>query len=102
MSNYLLHGKLAAKEGKAEELTTILLEAAKAVSTVKGCISYLISKDNKEQNVIWITEVWESKQDHDDSLKLDEVKKIIFKAIPIIDGQPQKGQELEILGGKGI
>ncbi len=102
MNKYLLHGKLTAKYGNGEQLTSILLDASKLLSASKGCIVYVISKDNNDTSTLWITEIWDSKEDHDHSLKLEGVKELISKAIPILEGQPQKGQELEILGGKGV
>ena len=53
-------------------------------------------------NSVYVTEIWESKDDHDNSLKVKGVRELIMKAMPILDGQPTKGQELEILGGAGI
>lgn len=93
---------MTAKDGNGEMLTSILLEASNLVSTANGCNLYVISKDNNDNNTVWITEIWESKEDHDNSLKVEGVKELISKAIPILEGQPQKGQELEVLGGKGI
>ena len=102
MKKYLLHSKLAAKPDAVNELTAILLEAAEGVSKVKGCNLYVIGKDKDDKNAIWITEIWDSKEDHDNSLKAEDAKALISKAIPLLKGQPQKGQELEILGGTGI
>lgn len=102
MNKYGLHGKLTAKQGSGKELAGILLEAAKLVSEAKGCRLYLISKDNNDKEAVWVTEVWDSKEDHDNSLKAEGVRELISKAIPILNGPPAKGQELEILGGKGI
>lgn len=102
MNKYLLHGKLTAKDGYGEKLTSILLDASKLVSTANGCILYVVSKDTVDINSVWITEIWDSKEDHDNSLNVEGVKELISIAIPILDGQPQKGQELEVLGGKGI
>lgn len=102
MSKYLLHGKLAAKEGDGEKLTSILLQASNLVSTAKGCVLYVIGKDKNDDNAVWVTEIWDSKEDHDNSLKDDNVKALIAQAIPLLAGQPQKGQELEIVGGKGV
>ena len=99
---YLLHGKLTANSGHTDELSNILLEASKIVSTAKGCKIYVIGKDKNDLNSVFITEIWESKEDHDNSLKVEGVKELIMKAMPILDGQPTKGQELEILGGTGI
>lgn len=102
MSHYFLHGKIKAKEGNAEQLTSILLEASKLVSTAKGCILYVIGIDKNDSNAVWVTEIWDNIEDHDNSLKAENVKALIARAIPIIDGPPQKGQELEIVGGTGI
>lgn len=102
MKKYLLHGKLKAKSGQGEALSSILLEASRTLTAAKGCELYAISKDPAEPDSVWVTEIWESKEDHDNSLKLDSVKAVIMKAMPILDGMPQKGQELEVLGGLGI
>lgn len=99
---YLLHGKLNAKAGKTEELANILLEASKLVSTAKGCKFYVIGKDKDDETAVYVTEIWTNKEDHDNSLKVEVVKELIMKAMPILEGQPMKGQELEILGGAGI
>jgi quinol monooxygenase YgiN len=101
-NKYLLHGKLTAKSGHRDELTDILLQASQLVSTAKGCKLYVIGKDEKDINDVYVTEIWDSKEDHDNSLKAEGVRELIMKAMPLIDGQPTKGQELEILGGAGI
>lgn len=102
MNKYLLHGKFTAKTGQADELANILIEASKLVSTAKGCKLYVVSKDEKDQNSIYVTEIWDSKEDHDNSLQIKGVRALIMKAMPLLDGQPEKGQELELLGGTGI
>ena len=99
---YLLHGKLTAKAGQRDELANILLQASKLVAAVKGCKVYVIAKDENEQDAVYITEIWDSKEDHDNSLKIENVRDLIMKAMPVIEGKPQKGQELEIIGGIGI
>ena len=101
-AKYGLHGKLKAAEGKGDELAEILIQASKIVANAPGCKIYLISRDHLEKDAIWVTEAWDSKADHANSLKLDEVRQLIMKAMPLLDGNPQKGQELEILGGIGI
>ena len=101
-NKYLLHGKLTAQKGHRDELATILLEASKLVSTAKGCKVYAIGKDENDTNSVYITEIWDSKEDHDNSLKVEGVRELIMRAMPILVGQPTKGQELEILGGAGI
>lgn len=101
MNKYFLHGKLKAKVGQGDQLAGILLKASDLVSTSKGCRLYIVSKDNNDPDAVWITEVWDTKQDHDDSLKNDSVRALIMKAMPLLDGQPEKGQQLEMIGGFG-
>lgn len=102
MRRYGLHGKLKSIAGSSEKLTQILIDASKLVSTAKGCRLYLISKDKIDNDSIWVTEVWDCKEDHDNSLNTEAVKTLISQAMPLIEGRPERAQELEILGGKGI
>ena len=102
MNKYGLHGALIAKEGRADNLANILLKAAEMMSTAKGCHLYLISRDTEDNNLIWVTEAWDSKEDHDQSLQNDGVGEFISTAMPLLDGNPQKGQILQIFGGYGI
>lgn len=102
MNKYFLHGKLTAKPGEGDNLTQILLQAAQKVKSAKGCRLYIINRDSDHADDIWVTEVWDSKEDHDNSLNDAETKQLILRAIPLLDGTPQKGQELEYIGGFGI
>ena len=99
---YGLHGKLDAAPGKGKALAAILLEAAELVAKSKGCHVYLVSQVTETPDEVWITEAWDSKEDHDASLQNPAVRALIGKAMPLIGSPPQKGQELEILGGLGI
>lgn len=102
MKKYLFHGKLTAKRGQRDELLAILINASKVVETVKGCKLYVVALDNNDPDSVFVTEVWDSKEDHDNSLKAKGVKELIMKATPILEGQPAKGQEFEIVGGTGV
>lgn len=99
---YLLHGKMNAQAGKSNELAEILLEASKLVSTAKGCKLYVIGKDEHDTDSVYVTEIWDSKEDHDNSLNVKGVRELIMRVMPILNGQPSKGQELHILGGAGV
>ena len=69
--------------GRRDELIAVL---AAAVSSMPGCLSYVVAKDAKDDNTIWITEVWDSKESHDASLSLPVVAKAIAVARPMISG----------------
>ncbi len=102
MKKYLLHGKLSAKPGLRAELTDLLLEASQLVASAKGCHMYVVGHDLADEHAVVITEVWDSKADHDQSLHVPGVRELIMKALPLLDGQPMKGQEVELLGGMGV
>jgi quinol monooxygenase YgiN len=102
MNKYFLLGKLTAKAGHREDLVQILIEASQLVSTAQGCKLYVVGKESADPDSVYITEIWNSKEDHDNSLKVEGVRELIMKAMPLLEGPPQKGQELEIIGGTGI
>ncbi len=58
---------------------------------------YMVSEDPDNQDKIYVTEVWESKEAHANSLKDPEVLALIQKALPILDGSPEKGQEFHVI-----
>lgn len=99
---YGLHGKLTAKAGQEKVLAKILLEAAPLMENAQGCHLYMVSLDDANPADVWITEIWDSEEDHDNSLNLPGVRPLIGQAFPLLEGTPQKGQKLKILGGLGI
>lgn len=99
---YGYQGILKAKKGKGNELASILLASSKVLATVKGSSQYIVSRDINNPDIIYVTEIWESKEDHDNSLMNPEVKNLISKAIPILDESPKKGLEMNVLGGLGL
>ena len=99
---YGLHGKLSASNGNGKKLADILLKAAEMLKTASGCHLYAISHDSTNPDDIWVTEIWDSKEDHDDSLKNENIRNLIVQAMPLLAGQPEKGQELQVLGGLGV
>jgi len=78
---YGLIGKMVATAGKREELISLLL---KGTEEMPGCLSYVIAKDQADDDGIWITEVWDDKASHDASLSLPAVKNTIAAARPMI------------------
>jgi len=78
-----LIGKMIAAPGQREALIAVLLEG---IADMPGCVSYIVARDPKDENAIWITEVWDSKESHSASLQLPAVKAAIAKGRPMIAG----------------
>lgn len=95
---YGLIGKMTAVAGKREALIAILLDG---VGSMPGCLSYIIAKDPKDADALWITEVWDSEQSHKASLSLPAVKEAIQKGRPLIAGFSD-GTITEPVGGYGL
>ena len=93
-----LIGKMTAANGKRDELIPILLDGS---ANMPGCLSYIVAQDANDANVIWITEVWDSKASHDASLSLRSVKEAIAKGVPLI-ASVGDGVVTTPVGGHGL
>jgi quinol monooxygenase YgiN len=95
---YGLIGHMLAVPGRREDLLALLLEGNAAMP---GCRSYVIARDPGNADAIWISEVWDSREQHQASLQLPHVQASIAKARPLIAGFAERF-ETEPLGGIGI
>lgn len=78
---YGLITSMTAVPGRRDDLIAILMAS---VSNMPGCLSYVVAKDSKDENTIWITEIWDSKESHDASLSLPGVRQAISAGRPMI------------------
>lgn len=76
-----LIGKITVLPGRRDEMIEILKESA---ADMPGCLSYVVAKDAADENTIWITEVWDSKESHDSSLSLPAVKNAMSRGRALI------------------
>lgn len=76
-----LIGKFNAVAGQRDALIAILLENA---GQMPGCRSYVVAKDAKDADAIWVTEVWDNQQSHRASLSLPSVQQAIARGKPLI------------------
>ena len=95
---YGIIGKMLAADGKRSDLASILING---ISGMPGCLSYVVAEDNKDENALWITEVWETREHHTASLALPSVQEAIAKGRPIIASFGERF-ETTPLGGQGL
>jgi len=95
---YGLIGKFTAAPGKRDELLSALTDGSEPMP---GCLSYVIATDPSDENTIWITEVWDTRENHEASLNIPWVQAAISKAMPLIGGMEQVA-ETEPVGGHGL
>lgn len=97
-SMYGLVGKIKTKEGERDALIEILLEGS---ADMTGCLSYIVSKDTEDDDIIWITEVWENQESHQASLSLPSVQQAMQKGRPLIADFIEQN-EITPVGGHGL
>ena len=78
---YGLIAKLTVAPGKRDEFIALLRGSADGMP---GCMSYVVAKDAVDENVVWVTEAWDSQASHDASLSLPAVKSAIPRAKAIV------------------
>ncbi|WP_211332304.1 putative quinol monooxygenase [Eilatimonas milleporae] len=78
-----LIGKITVVDGQRDTLMSILLEGT---TGMPGCLSYVIAADSGDDNVLWVTEVWDNSESHAASLQLPAVRDAIAKGRPLIAG----------------
>ena len=97
-SMYGLIGKMRATPGQRDALIAILVEG---VSSMPGCLSYVVAQDPKDPDAIWITEVWDSNESHKASLSLSSVQDAIARGRPLIAAFDEHHETVPV-GGHGI
>jgi quinol monooxygenase YgiN len=93
-----LIGRIKAVPGKREELIGLLLEAT---AGMPGCRSYVIARDPKDADALWVTEAWDDAASHKASLSLPAVQAAIGRGRALIAGFAERF-ETEPVGGQGL
>ncbi len=99
MTYFGTSGKLQAARGKGGELLDHLLEAARAMEAVPGCLCYIVGTSEETPDAVYVHEVWRTAEEHQASLQLPAVRALIQKAMPIIAGMENQPDQI-IHGGK--
>ena len=97
---YGYFGTMRVKAGHRDEVVATLVGGADGLKAA-GCDLYVVGTSDSDKDTVWVSEVWVSKQAHDDSLQLPEVKAAIARTMPLLTGE-FTSQELDIAGGLGV
>lgn len=95
---YGLINRFVAVPGKRDELASCMLSE---LGVLPGCRSFVVARDPKDPDALWITEVWDSEAAWQASLEMPGVKASIDKAMPLMAsfGEPAV---TEPIGGIGL
>ncbi|MFK0105975.1 putative quinol monooxygenase [Streptomyces sp. NPDC091217] len=92
-------GSMRTRPGRRDDVVAILLSAAGSLREL-GCRSYVVGLAADDPDTIVVTEVWESKEHHDASLRSPEAKEAITAAMPMLTGE-FTSRETTVVGGLG-
>lgn len=95
---YGLISHVITKPGKRDAFVQVLIEATQAMP---GCLSYIVAADAAQVDALWVTEVWEDRESHAQSLTLPDVQETILKARPLISHFANR-IETQPIGGVGF
>jgi quinol monooxygenase YgiN len=88
------------KPGHRDEVVATLVSGADGLKAA-GCDLYVVGVSDSDKDLVWVNEVWISKEAHEASLQLPETKEAIAKTMPLLTGE-FTGQEVDIAGGLGV
>jgi quinol monooxygenase YgiN len=100
MSKIGLYVKFTTQTGQRDTLVSLLLEAASSMRTIADCELYIVNVSDTETDTVWVTEVWNNADAHQQSLTTEASKRLIESAKPLILGVQQT--KLTPIGGKGL
>lgn len=100
MNPFAQYVKFTALAGQGEKLAQILLSVAKEMNNVDGCLLYVVNTTPESTDIVWVTEVWQSKEEHQASFQLAFSQKALAKGKGLMVNV--ESIELVPMGGKGM
>jgi quinol monooxygenase YgiN len=97
---YGYFGSMKTRPGHRDEIVDLLVGGAGNLRAA-GCLLYAVGVSDTQDDTILVSEIWESREHHDRSLQLPEVKAAIGRAMPVLTGEFTR-QEMTVVGGLGV
>ena len=92
-----------AQPGQRDALLALLLDSAReSMPGVAGCRAYVVGVRPEDADAVWITEIWDSAEQHLASLQVPEIREVIARARPLIAGMGEPRVEIQLMGGHGL
>jgi quinol monooxygenase YgiN len=97
---YGYFGTMRVRPGHRDEVVATLVSGQEGLKAA-GCDLYAVGTSATDEDLVWVNEIWVSKEAHDASLQLPEVKAAITATMPLLTGE-FTSQEIDIVGGLGV
>ena len=97
---YGLFVTIHVKPGRRDAVVDILMRDVEA-SRALGCDLYMVGVSDEKPDVVYVTEVWASREAHRASLNDPAVRAAIAEAMPMLTGEFHS-TEFSVVGGLGV
>jgi len=101
MPRFAQHSRLRARPGKRPELLAKFLEIPRMQADNPACELTIVSSSPDDDDVVYLTEVWTSAEDHERARQSPEVQRWAADMPSLVAGPPDTAP-LVIEGGKGV
>ena len=101
MARFAQHTRIRARPGKREDLTAKFMEISVIQRDNPACELSIVSTSPEDDQVVFLTEVWTSAEEHERARHSPEVEAWAADMPELVDGPPDT-TPLEIVGGKGL
>jgi quinol monooxygenase YgiN len=97
---YGLSVTIGTRPGQRDAVVEILMRDTDAAEAL-GCDLYMVGVSEEKPDIVFVTEVWASREAHHASLNDPAVKAAIAEAMPMLTGEFQS-TEFTLVGGLGV
>ena len=101
MTRFAQHSRLRARPGKRDELIAKFLEIPVMQADNPACELTVVSSSPEEDDVVFLTEVWSSAEEHERARQSPEVQEWAADMPSLVAGPPET-TSLVIEGAKGL
>jgi quinol monooxygenase YgiN len=101
MPRFAQHSRLRARPGKRDELIAKFLEIPVMQAENPACELTIVSSSPEEDDIVFLTEVWTSAEEHERARQSSEVQAWAAE-MPSLVASPPEITPLVIKGGKGL
>jgi quinol monooxygenase YgiN len=98
--NIAQHAKVTVKPGRRDEVIERLKESVDVLLRTPGCIYYLISTTD-EPDVVWISELWASKEAKEALAMSPETAQVMKELMPLVVSVTDQ-TVMTVVGGFGL
>ncbi|MPZ25239.1 MAG: antibiotic biosynthesis monooxygenase [Micromonosporaceae bacterium] len=89
-SAHALINRLTTKPGQRGRVVEILIESGRRFDDNPACLLYLVTEAADDPDVIWVTDLWTSRQEHQTALADPALRPYIEQAMPLLVGMPEQ------------